>query len=271
MTLMDDRGQPMYYAETQPSARLKPYVAAYWHFRVAEGAGEIEHTVPLTGGLLLSTSASRDQLVLYGPRLVPLRPRVRAGDVYWGAHFWPGAGAALLGTGAAGLRDQAVPAAQRLDRVWAERLAAALASATTEAEAAASLDTALASLQPRAEELDGPVMTAVFRIIRNGGRGPIGELPASVGLSPRQFRRRFRAAVELSAKELARLRRMRASAADAVTGPQEPWVQVAAEHGYADQAHLAREFRRLVGLSPAAFERHVRRIEHARLVGPPEE
>ena len=32
---------------------LQPWIAAHWHFRVGPGAGEIEHTIPLTGGVLV--------------------------------------------------------------------------------------------------------------------------------------------------------------------------------------------------------------------------
>lgn len=259
----------MSYTEVAPRPELTPYVAAYWHFRVADDAGEIEHSVPLTGGIILSTS--KGPLMLIGPRTAPLRPRVSAGDVFRGVHFWPGAAAALLGPGARGLREQAVPAELRLDRGWVERLADSLRCVRLEADATARFDAALSELLPSAPPLDEPVMTAVFRIIRAGGRQPIETLAEALGLSARQLRRRFRAAVELSAKELSRLRRLRASAANVVLGPPERWIIIAAEHGYADQAHLVREFRALTGLSPVAFERHARRIAHGRLAEPPEE
>jgi AraC-like DNA-binding protein len=65
---------------------------------------------------------------------------------------------------------------------------------------------------------------------------------------------------------LARIQRLRASAVEAVFHEDEPWVAIAANQGYADQAHLIREFRDLLGLTPKDFEQHFRRIEHGRMV-----
>jgi AraC-like DNA-binding protein len=259
----------MYYAELRPCRALASYVAAYWHFRVAVGAPEIEHSVPLTGAVMLACSASREDVLLFGPRLTPLRPRVRSGDVFRGVHFWPGAGQALLG--AHGLREQAVPAAARLDAAWAGSLARGLHEVADEAAAVECFDRHLCELVPRAGALDSAAMSAVFTILRSEGQASIGSLPGVVGLSARQLRRRFRAAVELSPKELARLRRVRGSAAGVASDPDGPWSDVAAARGFADQAHLSREFRSLTGLSPGAFQRHIRRIAHGGLVGTPDE
>jgi AraC-like DNA-binding protein len=261
----------MYYAELRPGRALAPYVAAYWHFRVVEGIPEIEHSVPLTGGVMLAYSASREGMLLLGPRLTPLRPRVRSGEVFWGVHFWPGAGQALLGPGAHGLREGAVPAAARLDPAWADSLGRELRAVADEGAAIACFDHSLSELLPRARTLDSAAMSAVFTILRSDGQASIGCLPGTVRLSARQFRRRFRATVELSAKELARLRRVRGSAAGVVGDPDEPWIEIAAAHGFADQAHLSHEFRSLTGLSPGAFHRHIRRIAHGGLVGTPDE
>jgi AraC-like DNA-binding protein len=259
----------MYYAELRPCGALASYVGAYWHFRVAEGTPEIEHAVPLTGGVMLAASASREGVLVLGPRLAPLRPRVRSGDVFWGVHFWPGAGQALLG--AYGLRERAVPAAACLDSAWAGSLAHGLREVADEAAGIECFDRHLSELLPRARALDGAAMTAVFTILRSDGQAAIAALPDMVGLSARQFRRRFRSAVELSAKELARLRRVRGSAAVVVGDPDGSWTDVAAARGFADQAHLSREFRRLTGLPPGAFQRHIRRIAHGGLVGAPDE
>jgi AraC-like DNA-binding protein len=38
-------------------------------------------------------------------------------------------------------------------------------------------------------------------------------------------------------------------------GRRARWSSVACEHGYADQAHLCREFQEFAGLSPTEFQR----------------
>jgi AraC-like DNA-binding protein len=255
----------MYYAELPARPDLKPWIAAHWHFRVDPGAGALDHWVPLTGGAFLGVARGRGALVV-GPRVAPFHTVVHGGDVHWGTHLWPGAGGALFGPALAGLREAIAPAAQVLDPAWVGRLTARLETVDDEAEAAAVLDAAWAERLPGAAPLDDAVMTAVFGLLESGGEEPIALLARRAGLSPRQLRRRFRAAVGLAPKQLARLQRFRTSAVERVRQGAESWVGLAAAHGYADQAHLVREYRSLVGLSPTAFERHLRRIEHGRLL-----
>jgi len=261
---------PMYYAELPVRPELRPWIAAHWHFRVVEHAGEIEHTVPLTGGALFHVHNRDPELpMVTGPRVTPLHTTVQGGDEFWGTHLWPGAAGSLLGVEASALRDAIEPAERYVDPTWTRRLAACLAEVTEESgsleeaerRAARRLDEAWAERAATAGPLDRKVMQAVFRLLRSGGEEPVSELAASVDLSPRHFRRRFRAAVGLSPKELARLRRLRSSAAGLVLAG-DTWVGLAADHGYADQAHLVREYRALLGVTPTAFRRHVHRIEH---------
>lgn len=267
---------PMYYAELPARPELQPWIAAHWHFRVAPEAGEIEHTVPLTGGALVHVhNRFPDTPMLTGPRVTPLRVTVRGGDEFWGTHLWPGAAASLLCVEAAAVRDAVVPAMEVLPSSWTEDLAERLAQIPDETEleererlAAGRLDEAWAERAEGAAPLDRQVMQAVFLLLRSRGEEPVARLAAAVGLSPRHFRRRFRVAVGLTPKELARLRRVRSSAAGMVRGGPnaETWVGLAADHGYADQSHLVREYRSLLGLTPTGFRRHVRRIEHGEIL-----
>jgi AraC-like DNA-binding protein len=92
------------------------------------------------------------------------------------------------------------------------------------------------------------------RLEATGGRVVIGRLAAEVGWSHRHLIDRFRRQVGLSPKTAARLVRF-----DGVwrrldqAGGRPDWGLVAAEAGYADQAHLVREFRQFTGTTPTGF------------------
>ncbi len=257
--------QPMYYGERHPRPELKPWVAAHWHFRVAPEAPEMDHWIPPNGGVMLSVAAGLEP-TLTGPRTEPLETRVQGGLRVWGSMFWPGAASSLLGVDVEALRSGQVPACLALGDEAAARLQQRIRRAAGDDEAGQALDAALLDRLPRARPLDEKVMQAVFLLIKSDGETALGGVAATVGLSPRQLRRRFRRAVGLTAKELARVQRLRASAVEAVLDAGEPWVDIAASHGYADQAHLVREFRDLLGVTPSGFEQHFRRIHHGRLV-----
>lgn len=259
---------PMSYREMPPDRELAPFVAAHWVFRVAAGAGTIEHHIPLTGGAFLSIDPA-GAAVLVGPRLTPLGSTVAGGSVYCGSMFWPGGARALFGLGTTTLREEIHPIAPLLGQGWADALSeAGRAFQRSDDAGRSTLESSLRGALATAAPIDERVLRAVLVLVRSEGRTAATEVARLVGLSPRQLRRRFRASAEMSLKEFARLRRVRASAANAVFHP-ESWAGIAQGAGFADQAHLAREFRELIGVSPKAFERHARRIAHE-LASPPE-
>ena len=73
-------------------------------------------------------------------------------------------------------------------------------------------------------------------------------LGAQLGVSERQLRRRFADAVGYGPKTLARVLRFQRFLALAATG--DDLARLALGAGYADQAHLTRETRRLAGRTP---------------------
>lgn len=246
----------MTYSEVAPPPDLAPWVAAFWSFTVTPSAGEIEHTIPLTGGVILSLS--HGELFLVGPRAIPLKVMVRGGETYRGVHFLPGATSSLFHLSGEKWRDLQMPARFAIDPSWCDRLIAEHESDDAFVTAAI---TALRSLTTEAAPYDPLVVAAVARLRRSEGMEKIGDLATATGLSPRQFRRRFSAAAGLSPKELARIVRLRAAATKAAV-LDESWIDVVATYGFADQPHLIREFRSILGVSPTEFGAHVKRIRH---------
>ncbi len=255
----------MTYAEFEPAPELEPYVASFWSFTVDPAAGPVEHWVPPDGCISLAFRRGSPMAVVLGPWTVPLTPPVVAGDAFFGVRFWPGAAAGLLPIEPRRLKDKVVAAAEFPSLAWSAPLAAELWARRDGALDVAVAARTLTALLPGARPLDGVAVTAARRVMATGGEVPIAALAQASGLSPRQFRRRFTAAVGLSPKELARiwrLRRCALAALEASSSEAARWAELAAAHGFADQAHLVREFRHLLGLPPTAFARQFARIAH---------
>ena len=91
------------------------------------------------------------------------------------------------------------------------------------------------------------------RLVGTGGKVPIGQLATEVGWSHKHLISRFRQQVGLSPKTAARLVRFNGVWRRLDEHRPLDWGLVAAEVGYADQAHLVREFRQFTGTSPTGF------------------
>jgi AraC-like DNA-binding protein len=91
------------------------------------------------------------------------------------------------------------------------------------------------------------------RITSSGGRLRIGELAAEIGWSRRHLTARFRAEFGLTPKEAARVARFQRSRLALEHPSRLGLADVAARCGYADQAHLAREWAELAGCPPSVW------------------
>lgn len=97
-------------------------------------------------------------------------------------------------------------------------------------------------------------VAGVARRIRDScGRAALD--PNQHGLSIRQFQRRFARQVGVTPKTYARLCRLTAVIDMHEARPGASWTHLAHANGYADQAHLTREFREIVRDAPTQFRR----------------
>lgn len=85
----------------------------------------------------------------------------------------------------------------------------------------------------------------------------ITHVTTELGWSRRRLATAFREYVGLTPKTVSRIARFDRAVGAVRAGRARSLSQLAAECGYADQAHLAREFREFAGLSPAALQRRV--------------
>jgi AraC-like DNA-binding protein len=81
----------------------------------------------------------------------------------------------------------------------------------------------------------------------------IRDISAELGLSHRQLIDRFRNVVGVTPRRLARIYRLQAVIRYLAKRSRVNWSRVAADCGFADQAHLNRELRDLAGMTPTAY------------------
>lgn len=93
------------------------------------------------------------------------------------------------------------------------------------------------------------------RLSRSGGRVRIDRIATDLGVSRTLLSSRVRAELGVAPKTLARMLRYGHACRLALAGA--PWADVAATAGYADQAHLVREFAELAGEPPTQWARRV--------------
>ncbi|MCX4684477.1 helix-turn-helix domain-containing protein [Kitasatospora purpeofusca] len=266
------------YAERPPGAAPGRQVACVWVRRNVAGPAYGQLVVP-DGCVDLVWSAVGLEVV--GPDRAPRTVPVPGGAELAGVRFRPGAAGLLLGAmPVRELCDLQVPLAEVVGAPVAERLgercAAGLGEGLVErggewegerragaggpAEVAAVLDDFVASRVPGWAP-DRAVERAVAALGRpEGVRLP--DLAAELGLSERQLRRRVTDAVGYGPKTLQAVLRFRRAVARARSGgggrgggagAVPGLAAVAAQAGYADQAHLTREVRRWSGVSPTVL------------------
>lgn len=103
------------------------------------------------------------------------------------------------------------------------------------------------AVEPPAE-----IAWAYERIVKSGGRTRIAWLAGELGWSRKHLAGKFTDATGIGPKTLSRIVRFN-RALGLSRRSADDWAGIAADCGYADQAHLVREFRDLSGKTPTAL------------------
>lgn len=224
-----------------------------WVHRI--GAGRVVYDQPVLPDGCIDLVTVGDGVAVAGPATRTTTVRLTPGTLSVGVRFRPGAAPALVGVGAAELRDRNVPVGELWGRAGAGLAARVVDAADDAAARLGALVDGLVGRLAEAKALD-PVGVGVADLLAEGPADllPLPSLAEEVGLSERQLRRRVEDAVGYPPRMLTRiLRFQRFLRAARAAGPGRHLARLAAEAGYADQAHLTRESRQLAGLPPAAL------------------
>lgn len=237
---------PVSYIERPPIPALAGVVRAVWIQRTGD-AGRTQRHLPTGGAEIHVPVGGRPRLL--GPLTGPVVEFIPARTTILGVRFQPGA-APPLPTGLDDLVDER-PGLADLWGAAADRLTEAIALAATPQSALILLQHHLLGAYRRGPGADRLVREAV-RSLMPWRPVDVDGLATRLGLSASQLRRRCLRTVGVSPKALQRALRFQGFLALAQAG-RSGLASLAMDAGYADQAHLSRECRRLTGLTPSAL------------------
>ena len=235
------------FAEARPRPELTGYVASLWFER---GGGPWRRARVLPDGFVDLVWGTR--LWVRGPDTRDHQVRYSPEATFIGIRFHPGAASPLLGVPASELVDRRV----YLTDLWGEEAAALeerLAASRSVPGAMGVLQDAVCERAAQSSQPDAIVTAVVAATTQRSSSSDIRALAGHLNISERQLRRRCRAALGYGPKTLNRILRLQRLLALAGRQPTLTISQLATRAGYADQAHLARECRRLGGETPTTL------------------
>jgi AraC-like DNA-binding protein len=252
----------------KPRLALRPFVQKVWAFDPCAQRAPLhrglERVLP-TGGMHVVIRLSPAPVTLFddatgaNPRVVGHCLVGGARSAFYvrsvaepshsvGAQLQPGAAFALFGVSAADLAERHTP----LEELWGREAAHVRERLATAGSLEAQLELFETILTARLS--DAPVLhpATADALARFAAGARVADVVRHSGYSHRAFITMFRAAVGLTPKTFCRVRRFQ-RAIERIGRERASLADLAASTGFADQAHLSREFAAFSGVSPAAY------------------
>jgi AraC-like DNA-binding protein len=219
----------LFYREQAPPPDLSHLVLSFWEFTaISDSPAPIMHEI-FPDGCISLVYRRNAKFGINGLGTNTLNSRsvivpVLGGDVIWGIRLQPAACARVLGTDPAKWETYRWNGEGPIFGILRPDLYADLLSCEAFENAVEIYSAHLRDLGIGREELDGKVIEAVSIIEDTMGETRISALAGQLGLSVRQFERRFKKSAGLSPKFYSRARRFRAAAAALATGQKVNWA-----------------------------------------------
>lgn len=250
--LLDASGYTPPIHRFAPSPGLAPLVRRYWMpvWSLPEGQVSVQRVLQYPVCLIV---VSHEYALLVGPSSGLSTQELAGSGWALGTMLQPAAGQALAGGPVETLTDRAVPIP---DAELAERIRRAVGDDPDDpdrrAAAVAEMESWLGGLLPVDEE--GELVNAIVEYVEGDPAVQrVGQVCEKFAITERTLQRLTARRIGLSPKWLVQRRRLH-EAAERLREVEKPdRARVAADLGYADQAHFGRDFRAVTGLTPGEF------------------
>jgi AraC-like DNA-binding protein len=234
-----------------PSGAVAEFVDFYWIVRWdLRGQPAYEQTILPHPNVNLAFEASGAGI--YGVDRSLFVRRLAGQGKALGVRFRAGCFRPFWGAPVSQLCDRVVPAARAFGPP-AEKARQEIMGASLDEEMAARASSLLFSALPPADPYAFEAAELVSLIGSDASLRRVDQLAAVSGWSVRGLQRLFADYVGVGPKWVMRRARLHEAAERADSGEAVDWAELAADLGYADQAHLTREFTATIGVPPGRY------------------
>jgi AraC-like DNA-binding protein len=240
---------PFALSRHRPAADLAVFVERHWIVRwdLRGRAPFRQETLPHP---CVNIVIERDRARVYGVETARSAQLLEGRGYAVGTKFRPGAFRPFLGFDVAELTDRSIS----LEEAFGDGSVADAVRASD--DGGEQIRHVEAFLRERMPEPDGNVL-AIARMARAMLDDPsiarVEDLTARFGMSARTLQRLFRRYVGVGPKWVLQRYRLHEAAERIADGYDGDWAALALDLGYFDQAHFIKDFKALVGCSPAEY------------------
>jgi len=262
--LLDASGYSPPIHRFAPTPELAGLVRRYWMpvWSLPDGQRSVQRVLQYPVCLLV---VARDYALLVRPSTGLSTQELTGSGWALGTMLQPAAGTLVTGASVDAMTDRAVPLTEARGLDGASLVAAIHDAVGDDPDdrdgqqaAVAAVEAALTALLPVDEE--GALVNAVVEYVEGDSDvHRVGQVCEKFAIGERSLQRLTARRIGLTPKWLIQRRRLH-EAAERLSGGERPdLARVAADLGYADQAHFGRDFRAVTGLTPGAFAAEPRR------------
>jgi AraC-like DNA-binding protein len=238
-------------ARHDPPADLAPFVDYCWVVRW-DLRGEPPHEQAILPHPNVNLAFEATGTAVFGVDRKIFTRRLAGAGKALGIRFRPGGFRPFYSAPIFTLNDRVVPARAIFGPAADRAGEAVMAAACDDAMIARAADL-LRGASPWPDPVIDQVAAAVTRITSDPGLRRVAQLADACGIPERKLQRLFAEYVGVPPKWVMRRARLHEAALRADAGGVVNWAALAADLGYADQAHLTRDFTATIGVPPSRY------------------
>ena len=232
-----------------PAPDLAYFIERYWRIRWNLDTPYVQETIPFPCvNLVMEPGNSRVYGVVSGKFA---RRLVGAGGVF-GVKFKPGGFCPFVQWPLADLTDRSLPVDEVFGAAGVALEKTMFAAATDDAMIVA-MEAFIRARLPEPDEQVALVNQIVDSIVADPKITRVDDLVGRGHLSKRHLQRLFSQYVGVSPKWVIQRYRLHEAAERLADGEASDWTTMALELGYYDQAHFIKDFKALIGVTPAEY------------------